>query len=112
VLTGLKEVVTTKLRATKITKGKLAGRTTYSAIDDTNATGRHFTFLYQQKAASGTGAKRKAPKYDAVQAYFPGWMSTRQILGWVEKMPKKPQIVVTDLKTRIRVLRSKGTAAA
>jgi hypothetical protein len=111
-LTGLKEVATTELKAVKITKGKLAGKTIYSAIDDTSATGRHFQFLYLQKAATGTGAKRVAKKYDAVQAYFPGGMSTRQIMGWVEKMPKKPQIVVTDLKTRITVLRSKNTGAA
>lgn len=111
-LTGLKEVSTTSLREVKITKGKLAGRSIYSAIDDTAATGRHWQFLYKIKDATGTGAKRTAVKYDAVQAYFPSWMTTRQIMGWIEKMPKKPQVAVTDLKTRIPVLRSKGAAGA
>jgi hypothetical protein len=108
VLTGLKEVSTTSLKAVKITKGKLSGKTIYSAIDDTAATGRHWQFLYKIKDATGTGAKRVAVKYDAVQAYFPTWMTTRQIMGYIEKMPKKPQVAVTDLKTRITVLRSKS----
>jgi hypothetical protein len=112
VLTKLTEVSTTSLKEVKITKGKLAGKTIYSAIDDTAATGRHWQFLYKIKDATGTGAKRVAVKYDAVQAYFPTWMTTRQIMGYIEKMGKKPNVVVTDLKTRITVLRSKGAAGA
>ncbi len=112
VLTGLKAVSTTGLKAVKITKGKLAGRTIYSAIDDTAATGRHFKWLYQQKAATGTGEKRQAAKFDSVQVYFPSWMTTKQIMSWTEKVPKKPNFVVTDLKTRIRPLRSKGGGVA
>jgi hypothetical protein len=108
-LTGLKEVSTTSLKAVKITKGKLAGRTIYSAIDDTAATGRHFQFLY---ALSSSIVKGKKAPLTPVQAYFPGWMTTRQIMGYIEKMPKRPQVAVTDLKTRITVLRSKGVAGA
>jgi hypothetical protein len=112
VLTGLKEVNQTSLKEVKITKGKLAGRTIYSVIDDTAATGRHFQFLYKIKGSTRvTGGKRTAPKYDAVQAYFPGWMSTRQIVGYVAKMPKKPDILVTDLNTRIRVFNAKARIA-
>lgn len=110
-LTGLKEVSTTSLKAVKITKGKLAGKTIYSAIDDTAATGRHFQFLYASSSSIGSGPRKK-PKPDAVPVYFPSWMTTRQIMGYIEKMPKKPQVVVTDLKTRITVLRSKGAGAA
>jgi hypothetical protein len=112
VLTGLKEVSTTSLKAVKISKGKLAGKTIYSAIDDTAATGRHWQFLYKIKDATGTGAKRTATKYDAVQAYFPTWMTTRQIMYFIETMPKKPQVAVTDLKTRINVLRGRGATQA
>jgi hypothetical protein len=104
VLTGLKETTKTELKAVKITKGKLVGRTIYQAIDDTAATGRHFQFLYRIKGATGKGAKKVPAKFDAVQAYFPSWMSTRQILGWVAKMPRKPDTLVTDLGTRVRVL--------
>lgn len=111
-LLGMKGVSTTNLKAVKITKGKLAGRTIYSAIDDTAATGRHFKFLYTQKAATGVGAKREAAKYDSVQIYFPSWITTRQAMGWIEKIPKKPSFVVTDLRTRIRPLRSKGGGTA
>jgi hypothetical protein len=107
-LLGMKGVSTTGLKEVKITKGKLAGRTIYSAIDDTAATGRHFKFLYLQKAAT----KTERAKYDTVQIYFPSWLSTRQAMGWIEKIPKKPAFVVTDLKTRIRPLRSKGGATA
>jgi hypothetical protein len=108
VLTGLKEVVTTSLQAVKITKGKLAGRTIYRAIDDTAATGRHFQLLYLKTKASGKGLKRKAAIYDAVQAYFPGWMPTYEILQWIEKkLGKKPSIVITDLGTRVSVFTNK-----
>lgn len=108
VLTGLKEVATTSLQAVKITKGKLAGRTIYRAIDDTATTGRHFQLLYLTKKATGTGIKRKAAVYDSVQAYFPGWMPTYEIMDWIEKkLGKKPSIVVTDLGTRIPVFSNK-----
>jgi hypothetical protein len=108
VLTGLKEIAVTSLQAVKISKGRLAGRTIYRAIDDTATTGRHFQLLYLKTKASGVGLKRKAAKYDAVQAYFPGWMPTYEIMDWIEKkLGKKPSLVVTDLGTRVSVFSNK-----
>lgn len=98
---GATEVATTELRAVKIEKGKLKGRTIYVPIDDTSASGREFHLNYLVKRATGVGKKRVAAKYNDIPAYFPTWMTTKQIFSSIEKLKKKPSLIVTDLGTRV-----------
>lgn len=108
---GLKGVATTTLKKSVVKNGKFAGTVRYSAVDDTATTGRDFQFLYPLPGARKKlkNGKKEARKYESVPIYFPTWMTTFQIMGWVAKLKKKPSIVVTDLGTRVRVGLGQGT---